>query len=83
MLLCLDFHWLLHGLSKIGHDFRKQSVSKLILVAPRKIPDDDTEIKKVFYKDSYAKFKGLISDEGVDFLRRFGVEVIEYKNNKV
>ena len=40
-----------------------------------------TGIKKVFYKDSYAKFKGLISDEGVDFLRRFGVEVIEYKNN--
>lgn len=38
-----------------------------------------TGIKKVFYKDSYAKFKGLPTDEGVDFLRRFGVEVIEYK----
>ena len=38
-----------------------------------------TGIKKVFYKHSYAKFKGLQSDEGVDFLRRFGVEVIEYK----
>jgi dCMP deaminase len=36
-------------------------------------------IKKVFYKHSYATFKGLASDEGVDFLRRFGVEVIEYK----
>lgn len=37
-----------------------------------------TGIKKVFYKHSYASFKGLSSDEGVDFLRRFGVEVIEY-----
>lgn len=38
-----------------------------------------TGIQKVFYKNSYAKFKGLENDEGVDFLRRFGVEVIEYK----
>lgn len=37
-----------------------------------------TGIKKVFYRDSYARFKGLPNDEGVDFLRRFGVEVIEY-----
>ncbi|MBL7930779.1 MAG: dCMP deaminase family protein [Bacteroidia bacterium] len=37
-----------------------------------------TGIKKVFYKDSYAAFKGLASDEGVDFLRRFGVEVFQY-----
>lgn len=37
-----------------------------------------TGIKKVFYKNSYAEFKGLNSDEGVDFLRRFGVEVIHY-----
>lgn len=36
-------------------------------------------IKKVYYKDSYANFKGLATDEGVDFLRRFGVEVIQYK----
>jgi len=36
-------------------------------------------IKKVFFKDSYANFKGLQHDEGVDFLRRFGVEVIQYK----
>lgn len=36
-------------------------------------------IKKVFFKDSYANFKGLQNDEGVDFLRRFGVEVIQYK----
>lgn len=38
-----------------------------------------TGIKKVYFKDSYAKFKGIPNDEGVDFLRRFGVEVIEYK----
>lgn len=30
-------------------------------------------IKKVFYKNSYAQYKGLPSDEGVDFLIRFGV----------
>jgi len=37
-----------------------------------------TGIRKVFYKQSYADFKGLSSDEGVDFLRRFGVEVIHF-----
>lgn len=36
-------------------------------------------IKKVFYRESYAEFKGLPSDEGVDFLNRFGVEVVRYK----
>lgn len=30
-------------------------------------------IKKVVYKNSYAEYKGLPSDEGVDFLNRFGV----------
>jgi len=30
-------------------------------------------IKHVIYKDSYAAYKGLSSDEGVDFLNRFGV----------
>ena len=39
-----------------------------------------TGIKKVFFKDSYAKYKNLPSDEGLDFLIRFGVEVIQYKN---
>ncbi|MCE3225942.1 MAG: cytidine deaminase [Bacteroidetes bacterium] len=39
-----------------------------------------TGIKKVFYKDSYAKFKGLPTDEGVDFLKRFGVDVVHYTN---
>jgi dCMP deaminase len=38
-----------------------------------------TGIRRVFYKDSYARFKGLAMDEGVDFLRKFGVEVIEYQ----
>ncbi len=42
-----------------------------------------TGIKKVYFKDSYAKFKGLIADEGVDFLRKFGVDVIEYKKQNV
>ncbi|WP_374164095.1 cytidine/deoxycytidylate deaminase family protein [Arcticibacter sp. MXS-1] len=31
-------------------------------------------IKRVFFKSSYAEYKGLLSDEGVDFLNRFGVE---------
>ncbi len=30
-------------------------------------------IKKVYFKDSYAKYKGLLNDEGVDFLNKFGV----------
>ncbi|MGZ3901582.1 MAG: deoxycytidylate deaminase [Bacteroidia bacterium] len=37
-----------------------------------------TGIKKVYYKNSYASYKGLTTDEGVDFLRRFGVDVIQY-----
>ncbi len=36
-------------------------------------------IKKVFYMNSYADFKGLPSDEGVDFLRKFGVQVERYQ----
>lgn len=34
-------------------------------------------IKKVYFKDSYAKYKGLPSDEGVDFLNKFGVVCCE------
>jgi dCMP deaminase len=30
-------------------------------------------IKKVIYKDSYAAYKGLLNEEGIDFLNRFGV----------
>ena len=37
-----------------------------------------TGIKKVFYKNSYAEYKKIASDEGVDFLTKFGVEVIKY-----
>ena len=39
-------------------------------------------IKKVIYLDSYAKYKGLPTDEGVDFLRKFGVEVLQYTKMK-
>lgn len=35
-------------------------------------------IKKVIYLKSYAEYKGLSSDEGVDFLQRFGVEAMKY-----
>ena len=35
-------------------------------------------IKKVYYLHSYADFKGLSSDEGVDFLVKFGVEAIQF-----
>jgi dCMP deaminase len=38
-------------------------------------------IKKVIYLDSYAKYKGLENDEGVDFLRKFGVEVLQFSSN--
>jgi len=39
-------------------------------------------IKKVLFLSSYAEFKGLPSDEGVDFLRKFGVEVLQYRMEK-
>lgn len=35
-------------------------------------------IAKVVYLFSYAEYKGIGSDEGVDFLRKFGVEVDRY-----
>lgn len=38
------------------------------------------KIKRVIYLNSYAAYKGLASDEGVDFLRKFGVEAIAYKD---
>lgn len=38
-------------------------------------------IKEVFYRDSYAAYKGLSSDEGVDFLNRFGVKATLLKSN--
>ena len=35
-------------------------------------------IKKVVYLNSYAEYKGLTSDEGVDFLNKFGVEARKF-----
>lgn len=35
-------------------------------------------IKKVIFLNSYAEYKGIASDEGVDFLRKFGVETEKY-----
>lgn len=37
-------------------------------------------IRKVWYKSSYAEYKGLAFDEGVDFLNRFGVETLKFNN---
>ncbi len=41
-----------------------------------------TGIKKVFYVDSYASFKGLDKEEGILFLETFGVEVHQFKIQK-
>ena len=38
-------------------------------------------ISKVIYLNSYAEFKGLDSDEGVDFLEKFGVDVEKYNGH--
>ncbi|MEQ9299181.1 MAG: dCMP deaminase family protein [Cyclobacteriaceae bacterium] len=35
-------------------------------------------IAQVIYLRSYAEYKGIPNDEGVDFLRKFGTEVIKY-----
>jgi len=40
-----------------------------------------TGIRKVFYKNSYAEYKKIPTDEGVEFLRKFGVEVIRYSQS--
>jgi len=36
------------------------------------------KIKKVIFLNSYAAYKGLPTDEGVEFLKKFGVEVVQY-----
>jgi dCMP deaminase len=36
-------------------------------------------ITKVIYLNSYAEHKGIAADEGVDFLRKFGVAVDRYE----
>ena len=38
-------------------------------------------IKKVIYLNSYAAYKGIASDEGADFLQKFGVGVEQYSGN--
>lgn len=35
-------------------------------------------IKRVLFLQSYAQYKGIATDEGVDFLRKFGVEVFQH-----
>jgi len=35
-------------------------------------------IKKVFFDRSYAAYKGILSDEGVDFLNKFGVTAVRF-----
>lgn len=35
-------------------------------------------IKNVYFQRSYAEYKGLPSDEGVDFLKKFGVNVLKF-----
>jgi dCMP deaminase len=35
-------------------------------------------VKKVIYLNSYAEYKGISSDEGLDFLSKFGVDVERY-----
>jgi dCMP deaminase len=42
-----------------------------------------TGIRKVIYKNSYAEYKGIPNDEGVDFLRKFGVNVERYTASPV
>ena len=37
-----------------------------------------TGIRKVIYKNSYAAYKGIDVEEGVEFLKRFGVEVLHF-----
>lgn len=39
-------------------------------------------IKKVFYLNSYAAYKGIEVDEGLVFLQKFGVEIEKYSRNK-
>ncbi|MDE0472619.1 MAG: dCMP deaminase family protein [Ekhidna sp.] len=39
------------------------------------------KIKTVIFLKSYAEYKGISSDEGVDFLRKFGVEVKKYEGS--
>lgn len=39
------------------------------------------KIRKVLYLNSYAEYKGIGVDEGVEFLRKFGTEVLKYERS--
>ena len=39
------------------------------------------KIAKVIYLKSYAEYKGIPNDEGIDFLKRFGVEAEKYEGS--
>lgn len=39
-------------------------------------------IKKVIYLNSYAEYKGIGVEEGVEFLTKFGIEVVKYKKKQ-
>lgn len=41
-----------------------------------------TRIKKVIYLNSYSEYKGFQKDEGVEFLKTFGVEVTKFNEIK-
>jgi dCMP deaminase len=38
-------------------------------------------VTKVVYLNSYAEYKGISSDEGVDFLNKFGVMTTRYQGS--
>lgn len=38
-------------------------------------------IKQVYFDKSYAQYKGLASDEGVDFLNKFGVSAVRVEES--
>lgn len=40
------------------------------------------KVAKVVYLNSYAEYKGIPKDEGVEFLKKFGVEVVRYKKQE-
>jgi dCMP deaminase len=42
-----------------------------------------TGIRKVIYLNSYAEYKKIPSDEGVDFLKKFGVDVVQFSSLKL
>ncbi|WDF56850.1 deoxycytidylate deaminase [Mucilaginibacter sp. KACC 22063] len=40
-------------------------------------------ISKVYFRHSYAEYKGLPSDEGVDFLNHFGVKAMKFDDETI